>query len=562
MNLYDALSKHDVDLIHYYIEAYGGNDYEDTSCSVVAPMSTILKPWNDAKERLYGIFGEKFILSKPFSYTKSWEMLSDELAEARCDIANPIGQLEDMLRTQFWLNRRLEEQYGITDEQGEYLYSMCRPDALAMNAWTGMEFTINGIRVQKGAKIMRILGKILKTFNDESMMEIYEQARLEHSRILNQKKLEGDLCLSIHPLDYMTMSDNDEDWDSCMSWQRCGDYRQGTVEMMNSPYVVVGYLYNPNDEMDIPGGAWNSKKWRCLYIVDRDIIISIREYPYCNDDLDSECLKWLRSLCEKNAHWQFQDTMSIFNAARNEYIQCGEKIIPVRFSTYNMYGDFRFECHQCYLNTQVPNSIRIHYSGMSECMCCGKASDNMDRCDLGEPDLSCHTCSGYETCEICGNDCRPDEMYEVDGIRMCECCYDTETAVCPICEREGNYARHRVETNHTIEMAYLSHLTNNYIDTLCDEHYEQVINGDIDIYGPVFQFRDRWNIEHKYVNLEDMTDSDGITDMLGDSKGKERYMTRIPEPKRYWISIDNGYSEYDKALFLGDIPQPTVSYAN
>lgn len=558
MNLYDALSQHDVDLIHYYIENYGGSDYEDTSCYVTAPMSTILKPWNDAKERLYSIFGEQMILSKPFSYAKSWEMLSDELAVARCDINNPIGRLEDMLRTNFWLNRRAEEDYGVTDEQAEYLYSMCRPDVLATNAWTGMEFTINGIRVQKGAKIMRILGKILKTFDSADMMEIYEQARLEHSRILNQKRLEGDLCLSIHPLDYMTMSDNDEDWDSCMSWQRSGDYRQGTVEMMNSPYVVVGYLRNPEYEMNVPGGHWNSKKWRCLYIVDRDIIISIREYPYCNDDLDSECLKWLRALCEKNAHWQFQDTMSIFNAARNEYIQYGEKTIPVRFSTYNMYGDFRFERHQCFLNEQVPDQIKIHYSGKSECMCCGKASDNMDRCDLAESDLCCHACSGYETCEICGNECRPGDLYEVDGVQMCECCYDSETATCPICEREGDHRRHRIDNGHNIEMAYLGHLTSNYIDTLCDEHYEKVINGDINIYGPVFYFRDRWNIEHKYVNLEDMTDEDGIEDMLGDAEAKERYMTRITDPKRYWISISNGYSEYDKSLFG---PEPfSVSY--
>ena len=38
------------------------------------------------------------------------------------------------------------------------------------------------------------------------------------------------------------MSDNNSGWESCMSWRNNGCYRRGTVEMMNSPYVIVAYL--------------------------------------------------------------------------------------------------------------------------------------------------------------------------------------------------------------------------------------------------------------------------------------------------------------------------------
>ena len=95
------------------------------------------------------------------------------------------------------------------------------------------------------------------------MEAIFEQMRIKHSQILNKKRLKGTLCLSIHPLDYITISDNNCDWDSCMTWtgDDCpGEYRLGTLEMMNSPSVVVAYLdskepYHPLDD----GRAWSNK---------------------------------------------------------------------------------------------------------------------------------------------------------------------------------------------------------------------------------------------------------------------------------------------------------------
>ena len=70
----------------------------------------------------------------------------------------------------------------------------------------------------------------------------WEEIRLAHSQIFNTNKMTGTLCLSIHPLDYATASDNDNGWSSCMSWRDDGCYRMGTVEMMNSPMVICAYF--------------------------------------------------------------------------------------------------------------------------------------------------------------------------------------------------------------------------------------------------------------------------------------------------------------------------------
>jgi hypothetical protein len=101
------------------------------------------------------------------------------------------------------------------------------------------------VTITLGMKFMKALGKVVEAYNLDQ--EMFEEFRIAHSQILNDKKLSGRLCLSIHPLDYMTMSDNESDWGSCMSWREGGCYRRGTVEMMTSPVVVVAYLKSEID---------------------------------------------------------------------------------------------------------------------------------------------------------------------------------------------------------------------------------------------------------------------------------------------------------------------------
>jgi hypothetical protein len=94
------------------------------------------------------------------------------------------------------------------------------------------------LKIRNGSRPMRSIRKIAESYGIEG----FEHFMNKHSECLNQKSLKGTVHMSIHPMDYMTMSDNNEGWESCMSWANDGCYKQGTVEMMNSPCAVVGYL--------------------------------------------------------------------------------------------------------------------------------------------------------------------------------------------------------------------------------------------------------------------------------------------------------------------------------
>lgn len=142
------------------------------------------------------------------------------------------------------------------------------------------------------------------------------------------KKISSDITLSIHPLDFMTMSDNDSNWSSCMSWKNFGSYRCGTVEMMNSAFVVIAYS-KAKEPMDLFDDSeeykWNNKTWRELFIVTKDFIYPIKGYPYHSAEFEKFVINKIAELSKKNCGFEYQE---------NFY----ENMSP-DFHTENMYND-------------------------------------------------------------------------------------------------------------------------------------------------------------------------------------------------------------------------------
>ena len=111
------------------------------------------------------------------------------------------------------------------------------------------------------------LSKSFKKFIDDS--DTVRLAQDTASRFIQENKIEGYLYLSIHPLDFLTISENNEEWSSCHSLD--GDYRTGNLSYMVDQTTIVAYL--ADDKMEhlrcLPSGmTWNSKKWRMFIHTD------------------------------------------------------------------------------------------------------------------------------------------------------------------------------------------------------------------------------------------------------------------------------------------------------
>lgn len=419
--LYEKLTPYDLDLFSVYASEYATHDtvvYSERKCST----KDLLKNWDAAKsEYLAKLFGGEFIIERPVEFDKPRRELRNNIRSAL-----DYGELRDF-------HKIFMDAIGrnVTPWSDEYyfLLRLVDCDALTDNSINNIprNTTItfhNGktLKLTPGEKVMKALGKAVKMMDIDE--QVFEEFRLKHSLFLNQKKLKGTLCLSIHPMDYITMSDNENGWSSCMSWRHNGEYRMGTVEMMNSPCVVVAYLKSDNEHLEVDDYRWNSKLWRTLIVATPNAITSIKNYPYQNKELTYACLETLRELAQNNLNWNFSDCpISEFEYFDGWKVNYGDNTYHIEFSTDYMYNDFGCSTHYGVISPDAPEYMNIHYSGKAQCMHCGMSHNLIYEAQF----VTCEDCTEWEDprvqCSECGEYTDEDYVYWVEGEPLCECCY-------------------------------------------------------------------------------------------------------------------------------------------
>lgn len=128
--------------------------------------------------------------------------------------------------------------------------------------------------------------KIIKAFklflkaDDENLKKLQDEA----SAIMNEDKIVGTFCISIHPLDYISISDN---WHTCHSMD--SDYRVGNLNYMADRHTVVCYVKSGENRKieNFPDNIpWNSKKWRVLLFFDSKglFVMAGKQYPLQSEE--------------------------------------------------------------------------------------------------------------------------------------------------------------------------------------------------------------------------------------------------------------------------------------
>ena len=419
MNLIDKISDNEKEMIIYYID-----EYAEFNKNI--DLQNSLYYWNIKKSKfLAKLFHGELILSKNLLIEKSDYEL--------------INELDNILYDNTFIkqyNKYIYRTYLSTTNNNLYrlLMSLINPYNLIKNTYPGETFTFNipnnkNLTIHTGSKIIKLLGKLAKIFN----LDGYEEFRIKHSMILNQKKYKGNLCLSIHPLDYLTMSDNDCNWDSCMSWKEYGSYRRGTIEMMNSPMVIVAYL-SAEEPYKIGNYVWNNKKWRELFIVNENIISNVKGYPYQSDILDDIIMSWIKELAEKQNIYYEDNKYKVTNHKLNE------KNIKINYDCGPaMYNDCKDQLillnKKIVENTKDLNKIiSINYSGPSTCIACG------NEIELEEEEcLICNKCLRLYKCNCCEDYFEEKNMININDEFYCKYCVEQYTSFCNCCEKIDFY---------------------------------------------------------------------------------------------------------------------------
>lgn len=356
-----------------------------------------LRYWSHSKQVLYKLLGNSFDYVQNFSYQKSKNELMFQI--------NKFLNDSDFIRHYRRLIHELLNEDIINEDTRNRFYDMSTSTYVISGKYEGLPVKIRKkggnreLRFQEGTKIMRAYSQLLKYFEPEikefdkightDLFKEFEDFRVKYSILVNDREIKGKLHISIHPMDFMTMSDNNSNWHSCTSWICDGTDKAGTIEMMNSNNVVCCYITSNKSNFcfGFDGDSdytWNNKRWRQLFIVTKDIIVSGRPYPFASDGFTENILKIIKKLAKKNLNWDYKYGIEPYldmkhihseytmNRAK-EYVKNDPRKKNILFASNGMFNDYIAKSNinwLCYRN-KVDKTKIISYSGKSCCLCCG-----------------------------------------------------------------------------------------------------------------------------------------------------------------------------------------------
>lgn len=420
-------------------------------------VDNYLQPWYDNKNKyLFNMFGGQLIHSKEWLYNKTSQL--KEIKFKR-DYYDHYGIFTETLRTciegilldghsVMWTPNRYYSAYinlnmlqAIVDGN----LKLTRPLTIIDNNNNKCIFHVGERWVKAARKFTKFLNKAVETHSEEEKTEFIdnlnklsasiEQLANDVSVINSNSKVKAKISISIHPLDYLTMSDNDCGWQSCMSWEDNGCYHAGTVEMMNSPCVVVAYLEASKslhrDLYKCSNWEWNNKRWRCLFIVDKNFICGVKQYPYEDSALLDAMVLWLADLAEENLGWQY-----------SKVIQRGmEAIRPdgkrQDFCTGLMYQDIHPTNIPAIVWSETFDDALARYYDYSAPAYCPICGEPLEIAEL----TTCPKCEGWIRCEGCGDWIQGDSDYAywVGDACYCENCHNDLYEQCCWCDEDIHY---------------------------------------------------------------------------------------------------------------------------
>lgn len=313
-----------------------------------------------------------------------------------------------------------------------------------------------GVDIPEGMKLL----KAFKYFESDEI--ILKDLQTQASMIIQEDKVEGYLCFSVHPLDFLSSSENTYNWRSCHALD--GEYRAGNLSYMVDKSTVMCYLRGAENVIlpDFPPTVrWNSKKWRMLLFFSEywDVLFAGRQYPFFSRAALDVVMKHLTTtiLHGKWSEWHDDHISSYEYKEKNgydggtlmwPYICISNELVRlkdvVQDGPYSLqFNDLlRSSCYKPYYCFRYYRPIeatpRLIVGGAAPCCHCGNdhivAPDTM-LCEECELDFGSSDDERFGYCDCCDRRMVIEDGHFIAsrGQLVCEWCYDTMVKQCECC---------------------------------------------------------------------------------------------------------------------------------
>lgn len=401
-------------------------------------VDELFKRWEDAKWDFLTAFNGELIYS-----CGEVEFPLDESAKTK--------KFEDFChfvdRQIFWEDARLREDF--------YDFLSWNSDGFCDNKTTAPYRTVENKMIPAGAKLVKAFKAFFK--NNEVLRSVQDYA----STLIQENKIKGELCFSIHPFDYLSLSANAMGWRSCHALD--GEYCAGNLSYMVDNSTIICYIREKEEKkINWFPFKWNSKKWRMVlyFSENRDMIFAGRQYPFTStvgqeivlqkvkEIFNEEVWPWLDNGFWGN--WRTEKINSIGDRPlMADYLELRGRLLDfeavMKDAPYSLhYNDVLLSPHYtpAYVlyDNEVLGSWRENPSfwvgGEVKCLECGKyrieEQDGM-RCSFC---ISKHKneLDRYGRCDICDTRHFAEDLTLDDGgYLICPKCLKKYYATCPHC---------------------------------------------------------------------------------------------------------------------------------
>ena len=177
----------------------------------------LFKDWLEAKRDIIEAFGGKLIVEYPTPVT--FTLTEQERQQRVEDFCQMVARMSSVALADFIK----------TNSDGFF------------NNQVTLQYDSDAFKIPKGMKLV----KAFKFFEPDP--ETLGKLQSAASMLIQENCVTGKLCLSVHPLDYLSASENNHNWRSCHALN--GDYRAGNLSYMVDSSTIVCYIKTKDDEI-------------------------------------------------------------------------------------------------------------------------------------------------------------------------------------------------------------------------------------------------------------------------------------------------------------------------
>ena len=215
-----------------------------------------LNNWAKNKSHLYLAFGKKLKLEK----------------EIELDFSGNSTYVKSLI-SKFYQE--------ITQAKVKRFLKSCSNAEVVMNC-LNRNVSFENVKFRAGDKISKCIGKILDLYDITPAEK--DSVLIKFSMLIQSVKAKGSAVLSIDPVDYITMSENNSNWESCHSMSGC--FRTGPFAYLQDSSTTISYVKPKDDSVFTYGDSktlsYSNKNWRQIVLFSKELkyATQLRQYPY------------------------------------------------------------------------------------------------------------------------------------------------------------------------------------------------------------------------------------------------------------------------------------------